>query len=576
MLTERQVYIVGLCINPSIVRTIGEISKILKVSERTVLQEIKEINEELGDKLVCKKGNVYVSKTFSKDFLKQLQTNCVGYTKYDKYKRDRVIMTYLAFRGDYVSLEEISEHIFLSKTGLYKYIKSDWRLQESLEFDPVKGTRLKGINEWKEEEIRRFISRNINWNYEKLEFLNLDFEPLKMISYIEKIYDEYMIISGRTVADIVKTDMVNYIAVTIIRKKTEHELEEESYTGEFTRSNFLEDISKKIEEEFNVRFSDQEKILMEEVLRSAEQINYSFGKNNPDIKKIQKIVEKYLIDIKRKMHIKFDENEDMNFKFSLHLFHLKKRMEQNVYTPNPDKREISGRFPWASALVRDYLLPKLDFKVQEIEISALILYTEIYLRSGREQLHAFFITRDVPGRIVYTLEMLKTVLSKELSSIELVPFYKFDLLKEEYLKRKAIFITTEADVAILSKQMVLIRPLMEKDEEERAVKLIKLMIKESEAEKINIDVKELNLDGEEFLEKEDKDRYIVSNYDYLIDYNFISDEESSLDRINFDKQIEYRNHMVKGIIRANLCPEKTNPYLFTDKLIDILLNVNAV
>jgi len=247
-------------------------------------------------------------------------------------------------------------------------------------------------------------------------------------------------------------------------------------------------------------------------------------------------------------------------------------MEQNVYTPNPDKRAVSGRFPWATALVKEFLLPKLDFKVQEIEVAALVLYTETYLRSGRNQIHAYFITRDVPGRIIYTLEVLKSSLSKELSSIELVPFYKFELLKEEYLKREAVLITTEADVAITSNKMILIRPLMEKEEEERTVEFIKLIIRTREAETINFPVEYTTLSSDEFLKEEDADQYIVSNYDYLIDFDFVSDAHSDIKVMDFNKRVEYRNHTVKGIIKCNLCPEKTNPYMFTDKVLAVLRN----
>ncbi|MCR5526236.1 MAG: hypothetical protein K6F39_02475 [Lachnospiraceae bacterium] len=567
MFTERQVHIAGLCVNPYIKRTLGEIAEILDISESTVLAEIRAINEELpeGEGIISRKGKVFIEKPFSEETAKLLKMN--GRKKHERYERDRMIVAYLCFRGGYVSLEEIAEHIYLSKTGVYKYINSDWRLKEQLETDPVKGTRLRGIDSMSEEEIRRILSRNFRWRHEDLSFLGLKMSVQDIVKAVEKIHNEHIMIFGNTVPDKVKEDMVNYLSITLIRKLSGNVLEgEAAFDESLSNYNFVLDLSKRLEKYFNVKFTDRELYLIHEETRFAEQINFPRRKDHPGVRKYQKLVNEYLMDIKRRMYIRFDDDELTDLRFAVHLYHLEKRMEQGVYTPNPDKREISGRFPWAAALVNEYLLPKLDFEVHEIERASLILYTAIYLRSGKEQMHAYFITRDVPGRISYTIRMLMSSLSKELSSIEIVPCYKFELLKDEYLSRRGILITTEPDVAVTSPKMLLVRPVMEPKEELEAQEIIKTMIRQAVDQEMQIEIRHRTVAAEECMREADTSKLILTDDDHAAIVDFIDRGESYIEVMDFEKALEYRNRPLKGIVKCSICAEETDPYQFFDEV----------
>ncbi|MFL8905890.1 BglG family transcription antiterminator [Helcococcus kunzii] len=378
--------------------SIKEISEKQNVTERTIRNDIKAINEELrpfeSELLKNKDGNYFLFINDGKIFNEFEKQELLNFEFDFSEPRDRIAyisLRYL-FSAKYIKSEKFLDEMFISRSSMQNDMKDVRELlaKYNLDFDVKPNYGLKLIGE--EKDIRNAISYLLNKVNENKYYSTIDdFSLIFDKGILKKIYN--IIVKNINNSDVKLSDfalnnLVIHIAIAIRRIEI-NQYFEKKLNNEFTHTSEFE-IAKKIvndiEREFSLDFPIDEVYYITMHLLGTKLIL------NKNVKTISSKDDIKILDLATKMIKAVDKEMRVNLIKDPELFnsivqHLKPsiyRYNNNMNIRNPLLSSIKANYPSAfdaAKIASKVIEEELGIKFNEDELG----YIAIHLGAAIER-----------------------------------------------------------------------------------------------------------------------------------------------------------------------------------------------
>lgn len=423
MFTLRQIGIIAYLIGKGDFVSGEQLSARFAFGKKTLQAEIRDLEDQLGDDCRIISG----SKGYKLEYLTETARNRL-YAQLDAYGgwsnmgiRPSAIALYLLFQESFVSMQQLADEFFLSKTAIALEIPTVKRWLEryhalTLEVSPQRGIRIGGNEHHK----RIYCAK----------FGNLvAFQCAPFPAEIWKDYISYLNAAGQVLQTLLPEsgylltgegyrEISRFIAVSILRSRMGYILEENCRIPE--QESFLQLLSCSIEQETQYRLQPSE---LEDIAALMEESCTLLPPTDDDTE-----LEQRLFQMEQRLG-EITGLEDRRFfpEHNLVLQHLKKmthRMQARDVAVNQDNEDILRRFPLEVHLMYR-LIPEYFGGYVSKETSSMALF----LACGLQQRHTLTVLL-VSDRNQSIISHIKTTLEQRSDGYEIeitvFPRYLFE------------------------------------------------------------------------------------------------------------------------------------------------------
>lgn len=432
-----------------------ELSKIFNVTTRTIRSDIKFLNESLKKYDIgissSKQDGYFISeKQKAKGFeiVKEVfnkEINLMG-TPNTPSERFAFIVFKLAFAIDFITMEEIADMLFVSKTTVYLDIQKIMEFLSGfpnldLQISPIKGMKLKG-----DERSKRFLISNIlkrEKTYDDLMLskafyhafddknTNLNSEMLFLYETIINILNKY----GYILTDVDVNLLVKEILISIKRIQMGFTVDEK--ITEDLDITIAKVLKKEVEGYFNISINKRELEYFQQSFNAKRLLNVNRDKYVLKTE-AQMIVEDFIKEIKNKYNIDFIQNENFRNNLILHLNPMLERIKNNYFEENPLTNQIKANYPLAfeiSMLIVPIINKKLGVIINEAEVSYIALHVAVALDEKSRKSNIAIICGSGLGTARLVMRKISSYYGQWINIVGYFPIYKLDnILKGEYGK----------------------------------------------------------------------------------------------------------------------------------------------
>lgn len=456
MLSLRQRRIVAFLKNRKDWIKTKELSDFFKVSNKTVLKEIKNLNQ-LG------KTQLFIEYSQNKGFRLAILSDKVKELLIDDNFESEVSGTlkdrptqfilYLIFNNRFVSMQEISEAFFMSKTAVAKdfdTIKRWINRNKDLELEVSSlGFKINGDERYK----RIYISNIIT--FDRVKQLPLDktiySQYSKYISKISSALTSFVINNGYQISDVDFNRICRYIAISIVRSKLGYSLNDDQHK---TKLNDVETkIVNLIKDTTNYLLAESEifeikKLL--EIFNWNESYSYD-GEVSHSVDEILVSLEE-LLDSNRSLADSYQE------RLTQTVSSLKRKQIYGITTLNLWNNKIVKTNLLAAHFAFQLVSNKLGMAIDK-EISSIILLLNMYIEASQLEKLNILIVSKFNREIIDNLDekMRKNSIWHSIN-IDYIPKYVFDN-DSTLIDNYQILLTTEDEVMFSSPKFSLIEAI---------------------------------------------------------------------------------------------------------------------
>lgn len=408
---------------------------VLKVSSKTISNEIKYLNELFGDCAYIENKNSNYSLFITKleEYLKRKRSIYEASVNFDSSKVRLVyIFKTLVSSGESTLIDDLSFEMMVSRTTLNSDIKKLNDIISSYNL-VIKGKTNTGIKVvGLEKDIRIFILENIfNYIYKEDIFDKDD------NMFFDETFEKYKIDKQ------VKTEFFRYLTVSLDRFANGFYLNFEENQYEELLNNyaqpFIKEISDYIENKYKINLSSDEIKFLAicfATMRVPTKIN-KIRENLKYTKEYKNFVQEILEVVVYEYGLEFDTS-DIIEEFIYHIYFLMERLKYGVRYNNNMKEKIKEQYPvsykiakTASKVIND----KYNYIVSEDEISYLAIYFETLLKKIKVQsevLNILLITNSGPAYNKLMIDEIENVIVNSqvsaYTTFEKVDYSKFNII----------------------------------------------------------------------------------------------------------------------------------------------------
>ncbi|MFC6346869.1 BglG family transcription antiterminator [Vagococcus carniphilus] len=332
-ISDRQMKIIKLLENSQGNRSSEDLAEELKVSSKTIKNDIKVLKSFFGDEIIeAKPGIGY-----------QLNKSLINLEKIE-YKNEDFEILNILINQPTIDLYELADKVYISEATLLRKVALMNELIEK-EYDFLGIERKNNLLYIKGEENKRKIfnlflnkeldSHTLDLSKYQFYFKNCDIKQLTQI-----IFDFHQTIH-LNLNDFSTVSFVLHMAVLIerINKKQflnqfeEIKLDEKSY-------DLARQLIKELKKELSIDIPNEE-IYYVAKLYSTKVVDSSIDQNE-----MIELVEAIVTSIDKNYFIQFNENEEFKNFLNLHLISLYTRAKENKFLPNPLTEELKLKYPF--------------------------------------------------------------------------------------------------------------------------------------------------------------------------------------------------------------------------------------
>lgn len=484
MTYERQKNIFLYLLNSGKALSGKELSKIFNVTTRTIRSDIKFLNEllkkyDIGISSSKQDGYFISDKQRAKGFeiAKEVfnkEINLMGIPNTPS-ERFAFIVFKLVFEIDYITMEEIADMLFVSKTTVYMDIQKIIEFLSEfsnldLEISPIRGMKLKG-----DERSKRFLISNIlkrEKTYDDLmlskafyyafndQNIDLNNEMLFLYEIIINILNK----QGYILTDVDVNLLVKDILISIKRIQMGFTVDEE--TKEDLDLTIAKALKKEVEGYFNISINKRELEYFQQSFNAKRLLNVNRDKYVLKTE-AQRIVEEFIIEIKNKFNIDFIQNENFRNNLILHLNPMIERIKNNYFEENSLTNQIKANYPLAfeiSMLIVPIINEKLGVIINEAEVSYIALHVAVALNERNQKSNIAIICGSGLGTARLVMSKIVSYYGEWINIVGYFPIYKLDnILKGEYGKVDLI-VSTIPIINISEIPIIQVNPLISKED----------------------------------------------------------------------------------------------------------------
>ena len=408
---------------------------VLKVSSKTISNEIKYLNELFGDCAYIENKNSNYSLFITKleEYLKRKRSIYEASVNFDSSKVRLVyIFKTLVSSGKSTLIDDLSFEMMVSRTTLNSDIKKLNDIISSYNL-VIKGKTNTGIKVvGLEKDIRIFILENIfNYMYKEDIFDKDD------NMFFDETFEKYKIDKQA------KAEFFRYLTVSLDRFANGFYLDFKEKQYEELLNNyaqpFIKEISDYIKTKYNISLSvDEIKFLAIcfATMRVPTKIN-KIRENLKYTEEYTKLVQEILETVVYEYGLEFDTS-DIIEEFIYHIYFLMERLRYGVRYSNNMKEKIKEQYPVSYKIAKTasrVINKKYGYSVSEDEISYLAVYFETLLNKIKlqsENLNILLITNSGPAYNKLMINEIESlIVNSQVSAyttFEKVDYSKFNII----------------------------------------------------------------------------------------------------------------------------------------------------
>ena len=565
-LTDRQLKIISFIYNhPDGIKG-KELAELFSISLRTIQSEIKIINKILksGYDIKTKHDGYYLPKLHKDDkvyIASQLKERVSIIMPVDRVLEASTI---LMFEKDYISMEELSQRMCISKSSVFNLFQNSVVLQRCSEISRTKGIKIR----FPEEEIRNELSKIFDINICESINPNIANDYNEIYQVVSKIIDEYFLDSKQVISSEELWYFKRHIAITAIRTKYNFLLN--TSIGDF-KSPLIMKISEVIKSTFKISLTKNDIFNCSQTLLGLS--SFSLDENYD-----YELFDHFVSILKDDYGLTIEISELAKKQFIQHINKLLIRNKNNQYNKNFYKREINRRFPMACLLIVEVFQKVYNIELPDTEVSLLALYLAREIYRGDNKIDCLLVCEDSPSISYNLYEQIKKEFSSIFNKVDLITDYQFPMYNRT--QNNHLLLTTSQSFSILNDDAILIDYFLNQQSisriNEKANNLIKQIkdkqLKENEEKYlrkfVNIEkeydsIKNFLKDNN--LKKPDRNYEFVTDIQVLL-FPTMNDGDSYIDVYSFNHSITYRNKRVKKIIFSNYNKKEMNIAKFHEYL----------
>lgn len=408
---------------------------VLKVSSKTISNEIKSLNELFEDCAYIENKNSNYSLFITKleEYLKRKRSIYEASVNFDSSKVRLVyIFKTLVSSGESTLIDDLAFEMIVSRTTLNSDIKklndiiSSYNLV--IKGKPNTGIKVVGL----EKDIRIFILENIfNYMYKEDIFDKDD------NMFFDETFEKYKIDKQA------KGEFFRYLTVSLDRFANGFYLNFEKNQHEELLNNyaqpFIKEISDYIENKYKINLSiDEIKFLAIcfATMRVPTKIN-KIRENLKYTEEYKKLVEEILETVVYEYGLEFDTS-DIIEEFIYHIYFLMERLRYGVRYNNNMKEKIKEQYPVSYKIAKTaskVINNKYNYIVSEDEISYLAIYFETLLKKIKvqsENLSILLVTNSGPAYSKLMINEIESIIVNSqvsaYTTFEKVDYSKFNII----------------------------------------------------------------------------------------------------------------------------------------------------
>ena len=408
---------------------------VLKVSSKTISNEIKSLNELFGDCAYIENKNSNYSLFITKleEYLKRKRSIYEASINFDSSKVRLVyIFKTLVSSGESTLIDDLAFEMIVSRTTLNSDIKKLNEIISSynlvIKGKPNTGIRVVGL----EKDIRIFILENIfNYMYKEDIFDKDD------NMFFDETFEKYKIDKQA------KAEFFRYLTVSLDRFANGYYLNFEENQYEELLNNyaqpFIKEISDYIENKYKINLSTDE-IKFLAICFATMRVPTKINKIRENLKYTEEytnLVQEILETVVYEYGLEFDTS-DIIEEFIYHIYFLMERLKYGVRYNNNMKEKIKEQYPvsykiakTASKVIND----KYNYIVSEDEISYLAIYFETLLKKIKvqsENLKILLVTNSGPAYSKLMVNEIENIIVNSqvsaYTTFEKVDYSKFNII----------------------------------------------------------------------------------------------------------------------------------------------------
>lgn len=377
--------------------TIQSLAGMFDISERMVRKLVKELNEELEQKVLCeilidKDGNIYCQNLTreTEEQLKEFIYECDFYTYRLMPNERKTIEAMILMNAEgYVTAEDISEYLETSRNTIISDLKElkIWFSENKMELisQVQKGYFIKGH----EKDIRKgnlkLLELNQDYtNYQNGQVLDIfNHLLLKELLYEDRLpHIQTIVRHEERKQDLYFSDfsfMEIVFELLILLKRVSMGKYQEDFMGESVKESskypMSEHIMDKLEEKFGYRIPESEKYNFVQNLRRKSYLKSST--THIDTIDIPVMIGKIIYQISERLNIGFYLDFSLYDVLVDHMKSVVYRTKSGEYLKNPFGKEIEQKYPEIFQIVKESVEPLEEYvgnQFQNDEISFLVMY----------------------------------------------------------------------------------------------------------------------------------------------------------------------------------------------------------
>lgn len=474
MFSKRQKIILSYILYTNIPIKLDILADIISVSVPTIRTEIDIINRVISTRnvqiFITKKGQCYIGDEKKESVLNLLSTPIFedknNTEKHIVWDRIYLIIGMLAFESDYVSMEELSERLFVSKSTINLDITEIKRIIArisgiSFVVSSTKGLKLTG----KEEDFRYLLAKMIvqGLNLEtSLTYINseVNFDVSKNYLEIYKVLREVMvkhrfIISGKAFGLVCAT-----LLICSIRNQLGFILEKQQ--SDKTLFPMIKEIGEYLEKEYRLAFSNIDLFYIQQFITEQNQLYIHEKWKIED----QQIVSVFNNIVKEYFQIDLKKYPNFEKEFTFYINQLNQRVENGHDYTNFYKRQINRLFPMTANIVAccQQHLKKLGVIYSAAELAYITLFLGNYLETEEPTLKLLLISDEHTALINWIVSEVHRLMGTSAQIINAIPKYLFEENKEMFLNDIDVILTTSQINVSNTKEVIFIHSLFGKTE----------------------------------------------------------------------------------------------------------------
>lgn len=456
-----------------------ELASVLGVSKKTVQQEIRRLGEELGEDCRIhssqKKGYRLesLSDHLRRDMISDLEKN---ENHYNMRGRTSALALYLLFQQDFVTMDQLAETFFLSKSTVFSEVKTmkRWMGRQrgiSLEVSGTRGVRVLGSELDRRFRCATFCMPGIlcrlpgpETEWDRYE------EELSLIrkGLGKDLAERNVRISGEDFGKVCR-----YLAVCLLRNRLGFSLDQE---GEK-------------EEHWGFLFSQAELAGFRELLSMASVFSgEDRGEEEVSLQSEPVAVEEVWLEklegeIRERLEMASEEPvfSDRD-QLLTHLRRLKRRLDTGKYATNYYDKELMIACPLETHLMELCCRRVFGRELPKTELFFLTAYLSGSLEREKKGVDVLLVSNQSPGLTAGLKACIQEYLGCGVKSFRTEPVYLFEAEQTE--GREELLLTTEREIAILHREFLLLPAVIRGGEEEPVSRLLAEWRGERKKEKI--------------------------------------------------------------------------------------------